>query len=108
MAIPKIPTLAVTRGQLDKVFTIALLFNSVAAAVSVFLFFLSSWWIFLLLGTVGLPFLIGGLLIYKYTRVTVYPVSIFNFCSLGNQCKDMPKTLLLNSTLKFFKKEKGS
>jgi len=69
MAIPKIPHLPVTRGQLDKVFTLVLLFNSGAAAVSVFLFFLSSWWIFLLLGTIGLPFVIGGFLIYRYTRV---------------------------------------
>ena len=70
MAFPKIPSIPVTRGQLDKGFTVALLFNSVAAAVSVVLFFLSSWWIFLIMGTIGLPFLIGGFLIYRYTRVT--------------------------------------
>jgi len=68
MAIPKIPSLPVTRGQLDKVFTVALLFNSVAAAVSVVLFFLSSWWIFLIMGTLGLPFLLGGFFIYRFTR----------------------------------------
>jgi len=67
-----IPTLPVTRGQLNKIFTIVLLLNSVVAVFSVFFFFLSSWWIFLLLGTVGFPFLAGGFVLYKFTSVN-YP-----------------------------------
>jgi len=69
MANPKVPSIPMSRGHLDKLFKVALLFNSVAAVGSVILFFLSSWWIFLLLGTIGLPFLIGAFLLYRYTSL---------------------------------------
>jgi len=66
----KVPTVPVTRGQLDKVFTGVLLINSVVAAVSVVLFFISSWSFFLASGAFTIPFLIVMTLLYRYTPVS--------------------------------------
>lgn len=56
-----------TRGNLDKIFTLVMMGNSVLAVVTAILFFLSSWWIFLILGIVGFPLIILGVVFYKYT-----------------------------------------
>jgi len=57
-----------TRGNLDKIFTLVMMGNSVLAVVSAVLFFLSSWWIFLILGVLGFPLVIGAVVLFKYTN----------------------------------------
>ncbi len=67
----KVPTVPVTRGQLDKVFTGVLLINSVVAAVSVVLFLISSWSFFLASGAFTIPLLVVTALLYRYTFVSL-------------------------------------
>jgi len=59
----------ITRSNLEKIFTLVMMGNSVLAVVSAVIFFLSSWWIFLILGVLGLPLVIGGVVLYKYTNL---------------------------------------
>jgi len=59
--------ISITREQVNIIFRIALLANSGLAIFSVIVFFLSNWWIFAVLGTIGLPFSAGAVFLYKYT-----------------------------------------
>jgi len=61
--------ISITREQVNILFRIALLANSALAIFSVVIFFLSNWWIFLVLGTLGLPFSAGAVFLYKYTSL---------------------------------------
>jgi len=59
----------ITRAHLDKALTAAMMFNSAAAVISAVLFFISQWWIFIILGTIGLPFTLCMIFLFKYTRL---------------------------------------
>lgn len=59
----------ITREQVNILFRIALLANSVLAIFGVAIFLISHWWLFALLGTLGLPFTAAGIFLYRHTAV---------------------------------------